>query len=668
MATRRRVLQLTGSALAVAAVATHLPGRAQAEPTGRQRTWEDDFDRADGEPGNGWSAARGDWAIVDRALENPSGPAERLAVQTDFELGAAFSVSATLRCQEHDHWTGVAFNVVDHGDGTQDFYAVRLVTRGDTRPPSWQLLQVTRSVVDSSSLIAQGSVPLVRDHDYVIKVGSASYGVVDLELTDGGKVLVSGPQVLPLARLLSAGHVGLYANGGGIRVAGIVVTTTVPAADPPDPGPLEFVPFDGEPYELPGGDESITARSTIGSCWSGHSVGQCLLTVGDQQYVGYYAPDQTMTVAQRAVDGDSWTVQPLDSVIGWDSHNYVTMAVDDTGHLHVSGNMHAVPLVYFRTTRPGDITSLTRVASMVDPDTERRVTYPRFFTSPEGKLIFRYRDGSSGNGVDLYNVYDSGSAQWGRLLDQPLHDGEGLRNAYVEGPVLGPDDYYHVAWVWRDSGDAATNQRLSYARSRDLRSWERSDGTPLDLPITFTGGEIVDPVPMNGGIINGNTKLGFDADGRVMITYHKYDRDGSTQVFLARRGLRGWALHRVSDWTGRWTVGGFGTLRFEVTVGGATVLPDGNLRVDFSCQGHRRSWVLNGALRPIAEVDTPQLPAEITTVRSDFPGMLVQSPAGLGSAAEGRYLLRWESRPSNQDRPWDPPHPDPSPLEVYHLS
>jgi hypothetical protein len=40
-----------------------------------------------------------------------------------------------------------------------------------------------------------------------------------------------------------------------------------------------------------------------------------------------------MTVAQRTVDSDTWTVQRLDSVIGWDSHNYVTMAVDEAGHL-----------------------------------------------------------------------------------------------------------------------------------------------------------------------------------------------------------------------------------------------------------------------------------------------------------------------------------------------
>src|SRR5690606_12062279 len=91
------------------------------------------------------------------------------------------------------------------------------------------------------------------------------------------------------------------------------------------------------------------------------------------------------------------------------------------------------------------------------------------------------------------------------------------------------------------------------------------------------------------------------------------------------------------------------------------------IRIDFSCQGNARTWVLSPGLRPIAELDTPQLPTEITTVRSDFSGMLVHAPADVGTAPEGRYLLRWESRPSNQDQPWDPPHPEPGPLEVYRL-
>lgn len=668
--TRRRVLQLSGAAVTTATLGLPV-GRAAADDglpgDPPELSWADEFDRPDGPPGDDWAALRGAWQLVDQSLRTTAGPTERVISRVGFELGARFRIEATLRCLQDDHWCGVAFNLTDHGDGTQSYYAVRIVTRADDRPPSWQLLQVTRSVVDGSSLIAQGPVPVQRDTDYVVTIGSRSYGTIDLLITDDGNTLLEGPFVVPLSRLLSAGTVGLYANVGEIDVSRIEASTTTPAADPPDPGPLRFVPFEGIPYELPSAEETVTELSEIGPTWSGHSVGQELLTHGDQQYVAYYDAERRMTIAQRRLGETAWVRRSLDSVVGWDSHNYITLAVDRTGHLHVSGNMHVVPLVYFRSTRPGDVTSLVRVPTMVAADTEQRVTYPRFFTSPDGDLIFRYRDGSSGDGVDLYNLYDSESMTWRRLLDRPLHDGEGLRNAYVEGPTLGPDGFYHVAWVWRDSGDAATNQHLSYARSRDLRAWERSDGSAITLPITYATGEVIDPVPMNGGIINGNTKIGFDADGRVMITYHKYDEDGNTQVHVARHQHRGWVIRKISNWTGRWAIGGGGTLRFEVTVTGATPLPDRNIRIDFSCQGNARTWVLSPGLRPIAELDTPQLPTEITTVRSDFPGMLVHAPADVGTAPEGRYLLRWESRPSNQDQPWDPPHPEPGPLEVYRL-
>src|SRR5690606_18077944 len=215
--------------------------------------------------------------------------------------------------------------------------------------------------------------------------------------TDDGNTLLEGPFVVPLSRLLSAGTVGLYANVGEIDVSRIEASTTTPAADPPDPGPLRFVPFEGIPYELPSAEETVTELSEIGPTWSGHSVGQELLTHGDQQYVAYYDAERRMTIAQRRLGETAWVRRSLDSVVGWDSHNYITLAVDRTAHLHVSGNMHVVPLVYFRSTRPGDVTSLVRVPTMVAADTEQRVTYPRFFTSPDGDLIFRYRDGSSGD-------------------------------------------------------------------------------------------------------------------------------------------------------------------------------------------------------------------------------------------------------------------------------
>ena len=91
---------------------------------------------------------------------------------------------------------------------------------------------------------------------------------------------------------------------------------------------------------------------------AGFPVRFCLLTDNGRQYVAYYDADHQMTVASRMLDSNEWQFQMLPSKVGWDSHNYITMSIDKAGQLHVSGNMHANPLVYFRTEQAGDITTI----------------------------------------------------------------------------------------------------------------------------------------------------------------------------------------------------------------------------------------------------------------------------------------------------------------------
>ena len=132
----------------------------------------------------------------------------------------------------------------------------------------------------------------------------------------------------------------------------------------------------------------------IAPVWSGHPVGFALLTHSKQQLVAFYDADRRMTIGARLLDESNWRLVRVPTVLGWDSHNYVTLAVDSAGQIHVSGNMHCHPLVYFRTERPGDITSFRQFPAMVGRN-EERCTYPRFLHGPKGELIFTYRDGRS---------------------------------------------------------------------------------------------------------------------------------------------------------------------------------------------------------------------------------------------------------------------------------
>jgi hypothetical protein len=433
---------------------------------------------------------------------------------------------------------------------------------------------------------------------------------------------------------------------------------------------LALVAFSAWPEEKTP-EPKVEAALDIAPVWSGHHVGFCLLTRPPHQFIAFYDAQRQMTVASRTLDSDQWALTRLPQKVVWDSHNYITMAADDDGFLHLSGNMHCVPLVYFRSAKPLDAACLQPVSSMVG-ENEKRATYPRFLRGPKNELLFTYRDGRSGSGDQIYNVYDLKARTWKRLLDKPLTDGQGKMNAYFHGPVRGNDGCFHLGWVWRNSGDCATNHDLTYARSKDMVHWERSDGTPLALPITLETGEIVDPVPVKGGIINGNTKIGFDSKDRVIISYHKYDAKGLTQLYNARLEDGRWKSYQTTDWEYRWEFSGGGSIQFEVGFSPVECLKDGTLIQTYSHVKHGGgAWRLDEqTLKPTGAFHRPpSRPAALGKVESNFPGMRVNWGEDLGASGEEgvRYLIRWETLPANRDRPRPEPPPEPSMLRLYKL-
>jgi hypothetical protein len=418
----------------------------------------------------------------------------------------------------------------------------------------------------------------------------------------------------------------------------------------------------------------------VAPVWSGHPVGFALLTdAGHQmQYVAYYNYERQMTLAARRLDSETWTFHPVISKgpipsphLGWDSHNWIALALDSRNQIHLSGNMHASPLLYFRTSTPGDISSLQEIDRMVG-DRESSVTYPRFLAGPDGALIFTYRDGRSGNGEDIYDTYDASHGSWSRLLDRPLLDGRGRMNAYPVGPIKGPDGYFHLAWIWRDTPDCATCHDISYARSTDLIHWQTSRGEPLALPLTLENSEIVDHVPPHGGAINSDVQIGFDGQNRVVITYTKYDTSGNSQLFIARPQSDQWTISQLSHWNYRWNFGGTGTIPFEITVDPPRVLPDGRLVATFThAKFGRGGFVIDPkTLQSVAPFNAPPpLPPELLKVQSSFPGMEVRTAKDTGTppSDHSRFILRWETLPANRDQPRQGPLPPPSMLRVCKI-
>jgi hypothetical protein len=45
---------------------------------------------------------------------------------------------------------------------------------------------------------------------------------------------------------------------------------------------------------------------------------------------------------------------------------------------------------------------------------------------------------------------------------------------------------------------------------------------------------VVDPTGANHGLINMGFGVGFDPSRRAVIHYHNYDKEGNSQIYLAR--------------------------------------------------------------------------------------------------------------------------------------
>ncbi|MCB0685600.1 MAG: BNR repeat-containing protein [Saprospiraceae bacterium] len=414
-----------------------------------------------------------------------------------------------------------------------------------------------------------------------------------------------------------------------------------------------------------GYDRKVISTTKIADVWAGHPVGFNILTAADDQYISYYDSARNMCVAKRRLSNDEWTHTILPSRVGWDSHNYIALALDKKGFIHVSGNMHGVPLVYFRSAQPRDISTF-EAHQMVGRE-EQRVTYPVFFENNGGDLFFQYRDGGSGNGITYINQYDPEIKQWKRVLDEGLFDGEGETNAYPNNPVAGPDGFFHYMWVWRLNPIANTNHNLSYVRTRDFLHFENIEGEQVDIPIRYRDRSVIaDPVGPWNGLMNSCKILSFDSRGRVIMVYHKFDKKGRSQLFICRHENGEWINRQISDWPDfTWAINATGSLGNAIKLNDIRTDSAGHIYVGYAHEKYG-----DGLL----EIDEDRL-----ILLNDLKGESLLHVEGLPSTIKegmqinsrwdgtGQYILQWETLQTNFDKARDAPYPPPSPLMLYEI-
>jgi hypothetical protein len=151
-----------------------------------------------------------------------------------------------------------------------------------------------------------------------------------------------------------------------------------------------------------------------------------------------------------------------------------------------------------------------------------------------------------------------------------------------------------------------------------------------------------------------------------MITYHKFDRAGNTQIFLARylgkSPKKGWELAQISQWKNyRWDFSGGGSLKSEIFVGGAEPIGGGLLKAPVIRLGQSIDFIVRSTdlslveERPVFSL-ADQLRRTVKTP-DDMQLNIVNADGENGEV----YALVWNARPPHRDLA-APDIPDPTTL------
>ncbi|OVE80427.1 neuraminidase [bacterium I07] len=288
-----------------------------------------------------------------------------------------------------------------------------------------------------------------------------------------------------------------------------------------------------------------------------------VVTHKETQYVAYYDANGFVVLAKRMLNSMKWEIRRTQYKGNIkDAHNSISIMVDGDGYLHMSWDHHNDPLRYCRSETPGSL-ELTATMPMTGMN-EDRVTYPEFYRLSNGDLIFLYRDGASGRGNLMMNHYDLKNQEWTQRQDAFIN-GEGQRNAYWQ-MCTDTKGAIHISWVWRETGDVATNHDMCYAKSTDGgKTWLKSSGEVYNLPITASNAEYAALIPQKSELAN-TTAMCADSKGRPYIAtfWRPQDKKVPQYHLVFHDGVK-WQKHQISNRTTPFSLSGHGEKRVPVS-------------------------------------------------------------------------------------------------------
>lgn len=275
------------------------------------------------------------------------------------------------------------------------------------------------------------------------------------------------------------------------------------------------------------------------------------------QYLAYYDQERHVCVARRKLPKGDWeSIRFLDYHFkSNDSHNVVSMGIcPNDGTIHLAWDHH-VDTLHYRVSQKGlanqsesmdwSVASFGPIRSALEKGKPTKITYPKFWPTPDGNLQFNYRVRGSGNGDRMLVDYDAKTGLWAntRQIDSSqglFEDNMGQstsRCSYPNGYDYDSKGRLHATWVWRESSQGA-NHDLNYAYSDDQGySWKNNQGKALDeVPHVNSQGLVVQDIPRELGLMNDHGQAIDSKDQIHVVMYH------CTEATLQAAGVKPGAL------------------------------------------------------------------------------------------------------------------------------
>lgn len=287
---------------------------------------------------------------------------------------------------------------------------------------------------------------------------------------------------------------------------------------------------------------------------TGYAEANKIVTLGEKTHVAWLdSPPEGFRVRVRTLDRRTAQWSPTYTVgEAYDNHGGPALSVDGKGFLHIVYYPHHHAFRYRRSKQPND-------ASAWEDEIQfgQRCTYPTLVCGPDDTLYLTCRRSFSDKPWQVELWTKRPNQPWRGPVPLLLSRYKGYAH-FQESLAWGADHRtLHLCCRLHEKTDRGAYGRLQtvgYMVSRDFgRSWQRSDGSPVELPATAETIEVL----ASGGVDHGRAlragAMAIDAAGKPHVTYSVRESHSAQTLVATPKGDGNWRrIDLTEHLPGKW--------------------------------------------------------------------------------------------------------------------